>query len=271
MRYVTALIILGLAVFAAPQADAQTTAVAGVYAPGWNMVGGPPSTSFAQATERDVYDNGSYTPVPATVTNPCAGMWAYFTDPAVVPLQTSVGPSATCPLAAGWNLVGNPFSGNAAVPAGTVAYHWNPDTTRYDVVSSIPPGASVWIYAPAASAITLQFAELVQPHVPVLLVNSFPINPGPYTLHVGDALKLLIPLSNPYDIVADPHFLALEGAGETGPMSCTSTCVINLLDQFYTYRAVAPGTTTLALTPRCRLSTPACTEPSASVTVTILP
>jgi hypothetical protein len=271
MRYVTALAILGLGLFLAPAASAQTTAIVGAYAPGWNMVGGPTGTTFTGASGLDTFAGGSYSSAPPTVSNPCAGMWAYFADPTVVALPASTGPAVTCPLAPGWNLVGNPFSGSALVPPGTVAYHWNPDTARYDIVSSIPPGASVWINSAGASTVTLQFAPAVQSHVPVLISNSFPANPGPYTLHVGDALKLLIPLSNPYDIVADPNYLALEAAGETGDMSCVGSCVINMLDQFYTYRAVAPGTTALVLTPRCRQSSPPCTESTATVTVNIVP
>lgn len=271
MRYVTVLAIIGLALFAAPAASAQTFTIVGVYAPGWNMVGGPAATTFSSATALDTFANGSYSSASATVTNPCAGMWAHFPDPTVVNLPASTGPAATCSLAPGWNLVGNPFSGNAVVPGGTVAYHWNPDATRYDIVSSIPPGASVWIYSAGTSAVTLQFAPAAQPRVPVLITNSFPADPGPYTLHVGDALKLLIPLSNPYDIVADSRYLALEAAGETGDMSCAGSCVINLLDQFYTYRAVAPGATVLVLTPRCRQSPTPCTESTATVSVNIVP
>lgn len=271
MRYLVSLFVLGFAPFVAPSAEAQTVAVVGVYSAGWNMVGGPAGTAFAGATDLDLYANNTYTSASANVGDPCSGMWARFTDPTVVPLPTSTGPTAACPLAAGWNLVGNPFSGDAILPQGVIAYHWNPDRTRYDIVSAIPPGASVWIESSGAAEIVLTFSPVFQPRVPVLYINSFPADPGPYTLHVGDSLKLLIPLSNPYDIVVDPRLLTLQASGETGPMSCMGSCVINLLDQFYTYRAIAPGSTNLSFTPRCISRTPPCTESSAVITVTIDP
>ncbi len=271
MRYVTALVVLGTALFVAPAAHAQNAFITVTYSAGWNMVGGPAATTFSGATGLDIYSNGAYSPAPAIVTNPCAGMWAYFPGPTAVALATSTVPSVTCPLAGGWNLIGNPFSGSALVPAGTIAYYWNADAARYDLVTSIPAGGSAWIYSTGVATITLQFFSVAQPPVPALITDSFPTNPGPYTVHVGDALRLLIPLTNPYDVVANPRFLILEGAGETGDMTCLGTCVINLLDQFYTFRAIASGATTLTLTPRCLQSSPPCGEPTATVTVNILP
>jgi hypothetical protein len=124
------------------------------FAPGWNMVGGPAGSSFAVAEAMFAYNasSGQYTNASSSAGNissgapGCTGYWAYFAAPMVVslPATTTSGATASCTLAAGWNLVGNPFSTPARLPAGTTAYHWN--GTSYDVVGTIPVGGSVWIY-----------------------------------------------------------------------------------------------------------------------------
>ena len=63
---------------------------------------------------------------------------------------------ATCNLAAGWNLIGNPFSTPAQLPSGTTAYYWNATTQSYTVQGFIPVGGAVWIFnSGAATTITL--------------------------------------------------------------------------------------------------------------------
>jgi hypothetical protein len=271
MRYLVAAVLLALLPVGIPQAEAQTSTVVGVYSPGWNMVGGPAGTLFTGSDAVYRYDGQSYVASSSPVADACVGYWAHFVDPATVALPAATGPSRTCTLLPGWNLVGNPFSGAAGLPSGVVGYHWNPDASRYDIVSAIPPGASVWIYSRGGGSVLLTYVPSAQPRVPVLLVNSYPANPGPYVLHVGDALKLLLPITTPYDITTDSRYLVTEDTGMTGPMTCSGTCVINFLNQFYTFRAVAAGNTVLTLSPQCLRSTPVCAQPVATIAVTILP
>jgi hypothetical protein len=132
-----------------------------VYGPGYQQVGGPAGTNFGAAEAVFAYNStsNSYTPVSATNVSSappiCQGYWAYFANAASVsiPVTSKAGDTATCNLAAGWNLVGNPFASNALLPAGTTAYHWN--GTAYDTVSAIPLGGAVWIFETAATSITL--------------------------------------------------------------------------------------------------------------------
>jgi hypothetical protein len=141
-----------------------TATVTQIYAPGYQQVGGPSGSNFGAAEAVFSYDSAtnSYTNVSASSTAlssappACTGYWAYFAAPAsaTLPATSKPGDTATCNLAAGWNLVGNPFASAAALPSGTVAYHWN--GTSYDVVGQIPLGGAVWIFnSGAATTITL--------------------------------------------------------------------------------------------------------------------
>jgi hypothetical protein len=140
-----------------------TTTVTQLYSPGYQQVGGPAGSNFGVAEAVFSYSSASnsYTNVSASSTAlssaapACTGYWAYFAAPASVtlPASSKPGDTATCTLAAGWNLVGNPFASAAALPSGTTAYHWN--GTSYDVVGQIPLGGAVWIYSAAAGTVTL--------------------------------------------------------------------------------------------------------------------
>ena len=124
------------------------------YAPGWQQIGGPPGSNFSVVEALFAYDpvSGTYTNASAAAANlssappSCTGYWAYFAAPMVVslPVTSKSGDTATCTLAAGWNLVGNPFATPASIQSGVTAYHWN--GTSYDVVGTIPVGGSVWIF-----------------------------------------------------------------------------------------------------------------------------
>jgi hypothetical protein len=140
-----------------------TTTVTQLYSPGYQQVGGPSGSNFGVAEAVFSYDSAAntYTNVSASSTAlssappACTGYWAYFAAPAAVnlPATSKPGDTATCTLAAGWNLVGNPFASAAALPTGTTAYHWN--GTTYDVVGQIPLGGAVWIFSAAAGTVTL--------------------------------------------------------------------------------------------------------------------
>jgi hypothetical protein len=122
------------------------------YGPGWNQVGGPAGSNFGVAEALFDYSTtaGTYTDVTGTSTNissappNCTGYWAYFANAVTVnlPVTTNATP-ATCTVAKGWVLLGNPFTTPATLPAGVTAYHWN--GTAYVVTNQIPVGGSVWV------------------------------------------------------------------------------------------------------------------------------
>ncbi|HZU14065.1 MAG TPA: hypothetical protein VFB58_14590 [Chloroflexota bacterium] len=133
------------------------------YNSGYQMIGGPSNSNFGVAEAvfsysptTNAYSNVTASDAALSSAPPaCTGYWAYFAAPASVslPATSKPGDTATCTLAAGWNLVGNPFASPATLPAGTVAYHWN--GTSYDTVGSIPVGGAVWVYMTAAGSLTL--------------------------------------------------------------------------------------------------------------------
>jgi hypothetical protein len=122
------------------------------YGPGWNQVGGPAGSNFGVAEALFSFDtaSGNYTDVTATSTNissappNCTGYWAYFANAVSVNLPVTSNPTpATCTVAKGWVLLGNPFTTPATLPSGVTAYHWN--GTAYVVTNQIPVGGSVWV------------------------------------------------------------------------------------------------------------------------------
>lgn len=129
-----------------------------IYLPGWNQVGGPPNSNFGNAEALFSWNAAGQTYVDATggsrvissAPPTCSGYWAYFPAARDVSLPVVGGPGATasCSLQAGWNLIGNPFSSAAPISASAsvTAFHWNPTTSAYEIVSVVPVGASVWIY-----------------------------------------------------------------------------------------------------------------------------
>jgi hypothetical protein len=122
------------------------------YGAGWQMIGGPPSSNFASAEALFSYSSSGYVNASANASSissaapSCTGYWAYFAAPMSISLNTNskAGDTASCTMASGWNLVGNPFGSASNLPSGTTAYHWN--GTGYDVVGQIPVGGAVWIY-----------------------------------------------------------------------------------------------------------------------------
>ena len=249
-------------------AGAQTAPVVGAYVAGWNMAGAPDGTSLAPATTVDAWNGSGYTSQ-GPQTTACVGYWAYYSDPATVTLNpTAAGPTRSCALLAGWNLLGNPFAGAALLPDGLSGYYWNPDRGAYDVVSTIPPGGAVWIYLSAPSTVTLTY-QPVRTRIPTTLGISF-LGGGPYTVHVGDSIKLELPSATPQTATTDPRFLHLEAAGTSGDLSCLgASCGLDLADQFWTWHAIAAGTTSILVTPVCAPGI-ACAAPT-TITIAILP
>jgi len=151
------------AVWPFEQIERFSTVIAGVtpgqsvtqtYPPGWNQIGGPSGSNFSMAEALFSYDpaSGAYGNATSAAQNVssappgCTGYWAYFAAATAVslPATSTSGATAACTLAAGYNLVGNPFATPAKLPSGVTAYHWN--GTSYDVVNTIGIGQSVWVF-----------------------------------------------------------------------------------------------------------------------------
>jgi hypothetical protein len=252
-RFIALSAALVLAVWGLPSTvQAQTSTAVANYAAGWNMIGGPAGTDFS-AAPLYAYTSSGYVAASGSKAMDCQGYWAYFTDSTVLTLSGSDGSaSQSCPLEAGWNLIGNPFAGGALLPAGVTAYHWNPDAERYDIVQVIPPGAAVWINSSAAGAILLQFVSETAPASSELTISDL-TSPGPYRVHVSDTVKLLLASAIGYTANTNAAFLHLESAGFSGPLSCIGdpSCALSLVNQFWIWRAMQPGMTVIVVAQVC--------------------
>lgn len=231
------------------------------YPPGWDMAGAPPGTDLSAAQALFTYGPGGYTTPGDSRAMLCQGYWFATGAPNhwLVPLSGRPPASdQTCSLQAGWNMVGNPFFTAALLPAGTLAYTWTEG--RYEAVDAIPLGGAVWINAASAGSIVLHAAPNVAPSA----TGSIPPGvPTPtYHLHVGQTIQLTGAAGSggfPDVLAADAHYLALQASSVSGG---TAT---------WTYRAMAPGRTSVGVTLSCYYLVPACLAPSTGFTVEIVP
>jgi hypothetical protein len=226
------------------------------------MVGGPPGTSLAGAEAVYAYRSGAYVTPGTATTNLCEGYWAYFRRPGA-PISPARPPAAspqTCPVRAGWTMVGNPFLSVALLPAGTAGFLWDPTTQQYAAVRAIPLGGAVWINAATDASITLQAA----PSSPPALTIGGPGTPAPYQMHVGQTVLLSVNTFGPnfYLAAADPRFLTLESYTGAGGEP---------FRQSWVWLATAPGIATIQLTPPCALTTPACDLALPPIRIDVLP
>ncbi|MGH2441891.1 MAG: hypothetical protein ACRDFX_01850 [Chloroflexota bacterium] len=274
-RFAALVLALAMAIFGFTQhAAAQTVVTAVTYSVGWNMVGGATGTDFSNASGLFAYGpSGYYTPAaPRTIT--CQGYWAYFTSMHTINLAPPPsGPGVNCALQPGWNLIGNPYPADTSLPSGLSGYYWNPAAQSYSVVTAIPPGASIWFYASSAGTLTLQNPlASPSPPPPTIEIDNLPA-PGPYTLHVGNTIRLLLPAALEHVAQADPTYLKLQGAGLTGPLTCIAgpACSLSLVNEFWTWQAVTPGNTSITVGLLCSVERPPCLAPSALIQVRIIP
>lgn len=269
---IAAVVVTLIAMIAVPgRALAEIPGLPVTYGPNYNMVGGPTGTDFSAADPLYSFNGSSYVTGPGKIAVGCQGYWAYFVNPTLVTLPLSTGPTAACPINAGWTMVGNPFSGIAQLPAGMTAFHWNPDENRYDSVSSIPPGGSVWIQSDTAGSVTLTYVPVAAQPAQTYGVGD--TTTGPVTMHVGDYLKVVLGLYTPSVVTADSNYLHLDSAGISGPLTCLGdpTCSLTMTNQFWIYHALAAGTTALTITPQCAQASPPCGVPTRVIPVNILP
>ncbi len=254
------------------------------YSIGWNMAIAPPRVDLSTAEAVYSYDGRTYVLGGVQTASACAAEWAYFPTPTTLQLSNALAAAQTCMLQPGWNMVGNPFATPAILPAGTVAYYWNPSVQRYDMVDTIPTGGAVWLNPGAAASITLQPtvqatpsptstevpvstptpSDTPQPTIAPRQAATVVITPpfqSEYQVHLGDTVELR--LSNPpgYTATADPAFLQPIDSGTTGSNPATL---------FWHWRAVSAGSTIIVVDPACRQATPPCGAPTLAVRIVVL-
>ena len=157
----TASIGAGVQTVVGAAAPTLGTAPVVTYAAGWNLVAGPGGTPFPQSL------SPLYTWRPGDtiyeVLNPTSGVqagfgyWAYFAQPASVPLTGAGMNSAATNVSAGqWSLVGNPSATEAVVIHGAdLAVRWNAQTGQYQNVEALAPGAGAWVFVRDGGTVTL--------------------------------------------------------------------------------------------------------------------
>jgi len=255
IRIVAVSLAICISLLLSPTAQAQVAPLG--YPPGWNLAGGPAGMDLAGAEGLFVYHAGVYAPATGMTTSACTGYWAYFSTPAAANLPATEKTAQTCPLEAGWSLVGNPFDDEAAMPAGTVALGWDAGTQAYTPARTIPVGHAVWVWSPTGGSIAL--TSVAAGGVTI----SAPSPPEqPVHLHVGQYLTVLVPLgSTGATFVAHtvvPHLTFIDG----NPVPGTSKYA-------YRWQAASAGEADITLDPACLAA--GCAQPSFVIRVTVIP
>lgn len=220
---------------AAPAADGQIAPQFVIESPGWNMIGGPPGVSLPAAPAIYDFQSGTYAAPTDIDTRICHGYWAYFGEGGRFPLtgHPAATSSQTCPLQAGWTMIGNPFLTGAFLPAGTTAFSWNPAENTHDTVTEVPLGGSAWVYSPTPGSVTLQGSPQ---ETPAVVINFDPARTTPHQVHVGDRVEVRVAAVGPtsYSYSFDPAHLTME---ESTAMGAEPTQYV------WRWRATKAGTT----------------------------
>lgn len=119
--------------------------------PGWNLMAGGPGTIFPAVLFG--WTGTTY----ASTTFPAAwkGYWTKVTSEHAVELDTVSGPH-TSTLITGWNLIGNPMAGTAALhlPSGRTAFYYDALLDRYVSTTSLSSGQGAWVKGTAGETVT---------------------------------------------------------------------------------------------------------------------
>jgi hypothetical protein len=270
IRWLSMLVIV-LPVALVSGARAQS-ATAVTYTTGWNMAGGPAGADLSPAAAVVAYVGGAYQDVQPRQTQTCQGYWAYFRAPATVTLPATATALQTCPLQSGWTLVGNPFDAAALLPSGVTGWYWNTGSGSYQLVTSIPAGGAVWLYAAGPGAVTLTNSAAIPPAATPVLINATG-GAGPYTVHVGDNVEVIMPVAYPSRASESGAALRFQSAGVTGELTCVGDpgCQFQYNNQFWLYRAVSAGVATVTVTPDCVGTTSPCASPVETVAIDVIP
>lgn len=153
------------------------------YQAGWNMVVASAKTDI----DSKLYTYDATTKIYTQVDTPTVGdgYWAFFMEPTQALITLPLINELAVDIQAGWNMVGNPFDADIAVPAGYRAFIYDPSTSAYKATAVMPKGHSVWIQAPAAATIKLSkqapapVTEPIVPTEPVVPDTSTAGSPAP--------------------------------------------------------------------------------------------
>jgi hypothetical protein len=239
------------------------------YAAGYNMVGGPTGMSLAPAEVAYYFSNGAYGALSGRTATACQGYFAYFSTRLNLTVPAgSTGPTQTCHLTAGWNLLGNPFSGSAQLPAGLTGYYWDPGSASYLQLNTIPQGGAVYVYATVAEDVilTYQGVPVTTPTgstttttttAKVVIISD--TTTGPITIHVGDQIQVVFTHPNAEVVSYDSLFFKSVSGGATYPTTCYNPnfCVVSIASTTWTGQAQTIGTTDLTFSPLCYSNSPA--------------
>jgi PKD repeat protein len=153
-------VTIGGAIAGAPPAG-NTSAPVVSYPAGWNLIAGPAGTPFPQA-ESPIYtwqpgDTTYEARAAAAGVQAGEGYWAYFPQPAVVPLSGFSSDTYSVVVPAGQSiLIGNPSATHAVTVHGADSVTiWDAVAQRYSSASSLAPGAGAWVSVAAGGTVTL--------------------------------------------------------------------------------------------------------------------
>jgi len=132
--------------------EAATVNLPITYPAGWNMVA---ASETDMGTTLYTYDSADEAYVKAD--SPVAGMgyWAFYDKPTTITVTLKATDRFDVKLQPGWNMVGNPFDRDIAVPSKHKAYTYDSSTGDYKVTDRIPKGRSVWVMVPDTQTLTL--------------------------------------------------------------------------------------------------------------------
>jgi hypothetical protein len=204
-----------------------------------------------------VYRNGGYVPAGGAMTTACTGYWAYFAAPSTGNVPATSGTAKTCPLQAGWTMVGNPFDDVAALPASTIALEWNPGTQAYVPATAIPVGHAVWVWSVTGRSIGLTSVAAGG-----ITIKAPPPPPQLVTLHIGQYLSVLVPLGN-----NGPSWVAHTDV--THLQFIDGSPIVSTSSYAYRWQAISAGEADILLDPACLAA--GCAQPSFVIRVQISP
>jgi PKD repeat protein len=147
------------------QGTVQLTVIAAgptvMYPAGWNLIGGPDGTVFAQSNSvLYTFQAGdtAYQTQPAT--SPVTGgrgYWAFFVQPTTVALSGTSSSTASVTVPAGqYVMIGNPSAtATLTIRGADVAYAYNASQGQYVAATTLAPGQGAWVLSNAGGTITV--------------------------------------------------------------------------------------------------------------------
>lgn len=135
------------------------------YGAGWNLVGAPAGTSFAQAGGPlytfQAGDSNYRSSQNTQGVDAGEGYWVYFNAPRPVALSGAGTTSASIPAPAGqWVLIGNPSAAASAQVSGAAfVLTYDPSSGNYSESQVLAPGQGAWALSLDGGTITLSAAS----------------------------------------------------------------------------------------------------------------